>query len=170
MLFFWQRLFVKKIPNTIFWRVSLCSVVWKLMGSIYIVVFYASVHERSKIWSMMNYLVFFCYHLSILGGTASSRPYFNNKNLEYRESILAHSSLRCSLDTLLKSRERLINIGGIRSTPSSHDNIYPKFHIFYYNHFPHPFHRLSPVLPYLDRESSQSKWQEKSVFGKGVLL
>ncbi|CAN6826183.1 unnamed protein product [Brassica oleracea] len=23
---------------------------------------------------MMNYLVFFCYHLSILGGTASSQP------------------------------------------------------------------------------------------------
>ncbi|KAL0837121.1 hypothetical protein Bca101_089011 [Brassica carinata] len=90
---------------------------------------------------MMNYLVFFCYHLSILGGTASSRPYFNNKNLEYRESILAHSSLRCSL-AYLTQIERAA-----------------------YQH-----RRLSPVLPYLDRESSQSKWQEKSVFGKGVLL
>ncbi|KAF3509638.1 hypothetical protein F2Q69_00004298 [Brassica cretica] len=59
-----------KAKNGMLQKTRFCSMGGKLMGSIHIVIFCASLHERTKEGgSMMNYLLLFSFN-SILGGTA----------------------------------------------------------------------------------------------------
>ncbi|CAN6885363.1 unnamed protein product [Brassica oleracea] len=78
-------------------RTGFCSMGGKLMGSIHIVVFCASLHERTKEGgSMMNYLLLFSFN-SILGGTAQHHLHTSTTRIQNIETCTFLIELQLSM-------------------------------------------------------------------------